>query len=161
MAKYPHAKNSKNPQSRSWGKCITERWTDRWADEQDWFYRTPTAKLEVQCFLVIREKNLEIINTRKTNTINAAPCSKSSKTMILSKLKSDNFHIIYFNVADPLINPFSFPPVIVKELIVRKTSVMKIQNLVVNPKSEPVKSNSKQYQFLFKYVSSENQWQNF
>ena len=48
-----------------------------------------------------------------------------------------------------------------KELIVRKTSVMKIQNLVVNLKSEPVKSNSEQYQFLFKYVSSENKWQNF
>ena len=48
-----------------------------------------------------------------------------------------------------------------KEFIVTKSSVMEIQNLVVNPKSEPVKSNSKQYQFLFKYVSSENQWQNF
>ena len=38
---------------------------------------------------------------------------------------------------------------------------MKIQNLVVDLKSEPVKSNSEQYQFLFKYVSSENKWQNF
>ena len=47
-----------------------------------------------------------------------------------------------------------------KEFIVTKSSVMEIQNLVVNPKSEPVKSNSKQYQFLFKYVSSKNQWQN-
>ena len=34
---------------------------------------------------------------------------------------------------------------------------MEIQNLV-NPKSEPVKPNSKQYQFLFKYISK-NQWQ--
>ena len=48
-----------------------------------------------------------------------------------------------------------------KEFIVTKSSVMEIQNLVVNPKSEPVKSNSKQYQFLFKYISSKNQWQNF
>ena len=38
---------------------------------------------------------------------------------------------------------------------------MEIQNLVVNPKSEPVKLNSKQNQFLFKYVSSKNQRQNF
>ena len=33
---------------------------------------------------------------------------------------------------------------------------MEIKNFVVNPKSEPVKSNSKQYQFLSKYVSSKN-----
>ena len=38
---------------------------------------------------------------------------------------------------------------------------MEIQNLVVNPKLEPAKSNSKQNQFLFKYFSSKNQWQNF
>ena len=37
-----------------------------------------------------------------------------------------------------------------KELIVTKSSVMEIENLAVNPKSEPVKSNFKQYQFLFK-----------
>ena len=48
-----------------------------------------------------------------------------------------------------------------KEFIVTKSSTMEIQNLVVNPKSEPVKPNSKPYQFLFKYVSSKNQWQNF
>ena len=34
---------------------------------------------------------------------------------------------------------------------------MEIQTFIVNSKSEPVKSNSKQYQFLFKYVSSKNQ----
>ena len=33
---------------------------------------------------------------------------------------------------------------------------MEIQNLVVNPKSVPVKSNSEQYQILFKYISSKN-----
>ena len=48
-----------------------------------------------------------------------------------------------------------------KEFIVTKSSVMEIQNLVVNPKSEPVKSNFKQYQLLFKYISSKNQWRNF
>ena len=31
----------------------------------------------------------------------------------------------------------------------------------MNPKSEPVKSNSEQYQFSFKYISSKNQQQNF
>ena len=31
---------------------------------------------------------------------------------------------------------------------------MGIQNLVVNPKSEPIMSNSKKYQFLFEYISS-------
>ena len=34
---------------------------------------------------------------------------------------------------------------------------MEIQSLVVNPKSEPVKSNSKQHQYLFKYIPSKNQ----
>ena len=38
---------------------------------------------------------------------------------------------------------------------------MEIQDLIVNPKSRPVKLNSKQYQFLFKCVSNKNQWQNF
>ena len=52
------------------------------------------------------------------------------------------------NVTDPIL----FLSVIVKEFIITKSSVMEIQNLVLNPKSEPVKSNSKQYQFLFKYV---------
>ena len=38
MAKYPHAKNFKNPLSRSWGKRITDDGrTDRWTDEPDWF----------------------------------------------------------------------------------------------------------------------------
>ena len=45
----------------------------------------------------------------------------------------------------------------VKEFIVTKNSVTEIQNLVVNPKSEPpVKSNSKQNQFSFKHVSKIN-----
>ena len=48
-----------------------------------------------------------------------------------------------------------------KEFIITKSSVTEIQNLVLNPKSEPVKLNSKQYQFLFKYVSSKNQEQIF
>ena len=40
MAKYPHAKKFKNPLSRYWGKCVTDRRTDRWTDEQNSFYRT-------------------------------------------------------------------------------------------------------------------------
>ena len=51
--------------------------------------------------------------------------------------------------------------VIVKKFTVTKSSVVEIQNLVVNPKSRPVKLNSEQYQFLLKYVSSKNQPQNF
>ena len=47
-----------------------------------------------------------------------------------------------------------------KVFIVTKSSVMETQNLVVHPKSEPVKSKSKQYQFLFKSVLSKNQLQN-
>ena len=38
--------------------------------------------------------NKERINARKRNTINIAQCSKSSKSMILSKFIKDNFHII-------------------------------------------------------------------
>ena len=33
---------------------------------------------------------------------------------------------------------------------------METQNLIMNPKLETVKLNSKQSQFLFKYVSSKN-----
>ena len=64
----------------------------------------------------------------------------------------------YLNVTDPLINTLiSIISAIVNEFIVTKSSVMENQNLVVNPKSEPVKLKSKQYQFLFQYVSSKNQ----
>ena len=45
-----------------------------------------------------------------------------------------------------------------KSSMVTKSSVMELQNLVVNPKSRHVKLNSKQYQFLFKYVSSKNRY---
>ena len=36
--------------------------------------------------------------------------------------------------------------------MITKTSIVEIQNLVVNPKSRPVMSNSEQYKFLFKYT---------
>ena len=62
--------------------------------------------------------------------------------MILSKIVQDNFHG-YLNFTDPLINPFLFLSVIVKEFMIKKSSVIEIKNLVVNPKS-CVKSNSKQ-----------------
>ena len=52
---------------------------------------------------------------------------------------------------------FHFFSVIVKEFIVTKSSAIEIQNLAANLKLEPVKSNSKQYKFLFKYVFSKNQ----
>ena len=45
--------------------------------------------------------------------------------------------------------------------MIANSSVMVIQNLVVKPKSPPVKSNFKQYQFLSNCVSSNNQWQIF
>ena len=48
-----------------------------------------------------------------------------------------------------------------KEFTITTISIAEIQNLVVNPKSQPVKSNSEQYQFLFKYISTKNLWQNF
>ena len=38
---------------------------------------------------------------------------------------------------------------------------MEIQNIAMNPKSRPIKSNSVQYQVLFKYVFRKNDWQNF
>ena len=46
--------------------------------------------------------------------------------------------------------------VILKEFMITKSSILEIQNLIVNPKSLTVKSNSEQYQFLFKYISSKN-----
>ena len=47
-----------------------------------------------------------------------------------------------------------------KVFIVTTSSDTEIENLFVQPKSEPVKSKSKQYQFLFKYDPSNSQWQN-
>ena len=171
MAKYPHVKKFKNSHSRSRGKCITDRWTDRWTtdnwtDEQDWFYRTPNAKLEVQsCLSVIWEYNLEIINTRKRNTINIISCSTSSITKLgninfilfechRSIDKSIDFHFLLLLCLSQCLS-------VTVSFIATKSSVMEIQNLVGDPKSEPLMTNSKQYQFLFKYISSKNYWQNF
>ena len=39
--------------------------------------------------------HMERVNARKWITINIVQDSKSSKTMILSKFTSDNFHIIW------------------------------------------------------------------
>ena len=36
--------------------------------------------------------------------------------------------------------------------MITKSSIVEIQNLVVNAKSRPFRSNSEQYQVLFKYV---------
>ena len=48
----------------------------------------------------------------------------------------------YLNVADPFIIPMIFIFLSCYEgLIMRENSVMKIQNLVVNHESQPVKSN--------------------
>ena len=46
--------------------------------------------------------------------------------------------------------------VIVRELTITKSLVVEIQNLVVNSKSRPIKSNIER-QILFKHVSSKNQ----
>ena len=71
--------------------------TGKLTDEQDWFYRTPSTKMEVwSCFLETRQENflklfglivnhMERISARKWNRINIVQGSKSSKTMILSK----------------------------------------------------------------------------
>ena len=58
MAKYPHVKNEENPLSTSWEKCVTDDGqTNKWPDEQDWFYRTSSAKTELwSCF----SKNIDI-----------------------------------------------------------------------------------------------------
>ena len=48
-----------------------------------------------------------------------------------------------------------------KQFTITKNSIVEIQDLVVDPKSWHIKSNSEQYQFLFKYISSKNQWKNF
>ena len=63
MTKYSHAKNFTNPQTRSWGKCITDIQTDGQMDKTD--FMTPTTKLEVQsCFSETQEQDLEIIQEK-------------------------------------------------------------------------------------------------
>ena len=42
-----------------------------------------------------------------------------------------------------------------KKFMITKSSIVEIQKLV-NSKSWPIKSNSEQYQFSFKYISSKN-----
>ena len=51
----------------------------------------------------------------------------------------------YLNVTDPLIIPSSY--LVVKRVMITKNSVVKVQKLVVNHKSQPVKSNT-----VYKYV---------
>ena len=48
-----------------------------------------------------------------------------------------------------------------KEFMITKSSIMEIQNLAVNTKLWTIKSNPEQHQFLFKHISSKNQWQHF
>ena len=45
--------------------------------------------------------------------------------------------------------------------MITKSLITEIPKLFLNPKSRPVKSISEQYQFIFKYLSSKNQRQNF
>ena len=44
-----------------------------------------------------------------------------------------------------------------KKFMITKSPVIEIQNIVMNPKSSPIKLISKQ--FLIKYVSSKIKWQ--
>ena len=60
-------------------------------------------------------------------------------------------HMITFIVFECHRSIDLFSSVIVKGFTVKKSSVMEIKNLVMNTKSPPVKSISKQYQFLFKF----------
>ena len=66
----------------------TDKQTDRWTDEDDWLFKTPSVKMVVRSyFSEIQELNFRIlyglivslterINTRKRNTINIVQCSK-------------------------------------------------------------------------------------
>ena len=65
------------------------------------------------------------------------------------------------NVTDPLINPLIFTSFCYREFCVTKSLVMEIQHLIVNSRSRPVKSDSKEYQCLFKYVSSKKSMTRF
>ena len=128
-------------------------------------YSTPFTKMEVwSCFSEIWRKNvpklfslivsyMERIIARKRSTIKIV-----HGTMILSKFMYDNFHISFQchrSITKSIDIYFCYHE------RVHECSIVEIENLVVNPESQPVKSNSEQYQFLFKYVSSKNQWQHF
>ena len=45
--------------------------------------------------------------------------------------------------------------------MIKKSSIVEIQNFVVNPKSQTIKSKSEQQQFLFKYISRKINDKNF
>ena len=125
---------------------------ERWTAKKDWFYKTPSAKMAVSsCFSEICKYNF----LKSFGLI----VSKTSKTMILSKFTSDNFHIISMSQIHCYTHLFLY--VIAKGFVITKSSVVEIQNLNVNPRSQPVKSNSEQYQLLFKYTSSKIQYQKF
>ena len=127
---------------------------ERWTAKKDWFYKTPSAKMAVSsCFSEICKYNF----LKSFGLI----VSKTSKTMILSKFTSDNFHIISMSQIHCYTHWFLFLYVIAKGFVITKSSVVEIQNLNVNPRSQPVKSNSEQYQLLFKYTSSKIQYQKF
>ena len=94
-----------------------------------------------------------MINTRKRNTINIV--ERVQKQWSLAKLgkitfilfgchRAIDFHSFYYHERVPCNKEFSHG------------------NSKFSYKSQiPVKPNSKQYQFLFKYISSKSQWQNF
>ena len=145
----------------------TDGQTDGWTDEQDWSYRTLSKKMEVwSCVSEIRQQNFlklfglimsnkERINTRKGNTINIVQRSKSSKQWSLANLLKITFILFecHRSIANSIISLCYS-----EKVHDNKEFNLKIHNLNVNPKSRPVKSNSEQHQFSFKYVSSKNQW---
>ena len=93
--KISYCKKSRKPTRKN--APLADGKADRWTDEEDWFYKTPSTKMEVRsCFSEIQEWNflklfglivthMERIKARKRNTINIVQGSKSSKSMILSK----------------------------------------------------------------------------
>ena len=79
--------------------------------------------------------HMEKINVRKRRTFNIVQSSKSSKTKTLSKFMYDNLHIVECHKAIVKSIDFLFLSVTVKKFMITESSIMEIQNLVVNPKS--------------------------
>ena len=65
------------------------------------------------------------------------------------------------NLRDSLLNPLIFISYCYHEIVPDKSSIMETQNLILNPKSQPVESNSERYQFSFKYISSKKSMAKF
>ena len=145
--------------------------TDRQIDEQTngtdligpflkrWRFDHVFRKFDNKIFLnyltwlwAIRKESIQEKGIQTINIVQRLKCSKQWSLANLLKITFILFEC-HRSIANSIISLYYS-----ERVHDNKEFNLKIHNLNVNPKSRPVKSNSEQHQFSFKYVSSKNQW---